>query len=125
MKNSCDKDAFDDYCLKAFPKDLKPVIIYLQEFPTNNNGKIDTLKLLESIKSRSMELNKFEFGDDASKKLEEFWNQELKGGPISPDSRFILLGGNSLSAASLAYKISHSFLVEINEKKQIEDIQQR
>ena len=99
---------------RRFPDYMIPsTFIFLREFPLTLNGKIDRNKLRE--------IDNFETGvefvppqTDLEKQLSTIWAELLSSRRIGIHDNFFLLGGHSILASKLSYRIQDCFHVEIS-----------
>lgn len=114
---SCEKIAENELkkALKEkLPEHMLPArIIQLDKFPMTSTGKVDLL-FLESREDQeeqdyhSLPRNKMD------RYLCSMWRELLKRDFVGIDDDFFSLGGNSLKATSLIYKLNTSFGTELN-----------
>ncbi|MEE6450277.1 amino acid adenylation domain-containing protein [Gottfriedia acidiceleris] len=101
--------------LKEKLKEILPIymvpdyLIYLEEIPTNNNGKADKKKLKEYFDSLDFKKDIKEATSEIQKAIREIWCEILGRTDLSVDSNFYEMGGNSLLAMSLASRLSTTF----------------
>ena len=85
--------------------------MYLGNMPLSSNGKIDR-KSLPEIKAEESSNNE-DFANDEERKLAEIWKSVLEVNAVSRNSDYFELGGNSLNATRLIYKIKEDFGVKL------------
>jgi mycobactin peptide synthetase MbtE len=99
------------YLESLLPKYMIPSGIFeVAEFPLLTNGKIDYLKLVNSINASKV----VESTDEVEVKLVKIWKDIVGDKPIATDASFHRMGGNSLSIMKLIGKIYKEFNVRIS-----------
>lgn len=91
------------------------VVFHLDEFPTNVNGKTDTVALKESIRKRLSDVPKGQKPSNAvEQKLASLWEEVLNVDEVSAGESFLSLGGNSIKQVLLRSKIRLAFNVQLS-----------
>lgn len=89
--------------------------IFLEDFPINANGKVDTIELRKILQA---ELDKEEEEEEpittTEKRLAEIWKEVLGSKGVGLSSNFLLQGGNSIKLIKLKSRISREFNVAID-----------
>lgn len=107
-----DKTQLNEYAESLLPKYMVPERwMYLENMPLSSNGKIDR-KSLPEIKAEESSNNE-DFANDEERKLAEIWKSVLEVNAVSRNSDYFELGGNSLNATRLIYKIKEDFGVKL------------
>ncbi len=99
---------------KSIPNYMIPsYFIKLEKMPINANGKIDRKVLPEPVFKQEMETLYTEARNEVEEKLMEIWKEVLGVSVVSIHDNFYDLGGHSLKATLLMYKIHKVLNVEI------------
>lgn len=101
------KEKVPDYMIPSF-------FIELNNLPLTPNGKIDRKVLPEPdeniiIKDRTDNINQTDFEEE----LAGVWEEILEIGHISNSDNFFAIGGSSLSAIRLIYKLNEKFNIDL------------
>ncbi len=107
-----DKTKLRGYAESFLPKYMVPERwLYLENLPLNSNGKIDrnALPAMEPADNKTDD----SFVSDEEKRLAELWKSVLEVDKVSRNSDYFELGGNSLNATRLIYKIKENFGVKL------------
>jgi len=110
-----DRQAVQEFLRKSLPEFMVPnQILILDEFPLNDNGKLDlnALKLLKSPDSDSAEGSAPR--NDTDRKLLKLWSDILGLKNIDISSNFFDLGGHSLKATELLMTIHETMDTELS-----------
>ncbi|KAL5413008.1 hypothetical protein PMIN04_009618 [Paraphaeosphaeria minitans] len=104
---------------KMFSASIPHVIVQLEKFPMNHNGKVD-VRALESIYTTRMSdreaLVPFATSGPIEGRVAEEWRQILQLGPdahLKPTDNFLQLGGHSVLVLLLANRLTTAFDVEV------------
>jgi len=93
-------------------------IVILDKFPLSHNGKIDRKKLPAPSTLLSDNRDKLLPRTESEERLVKIWEETLNRIDIGVRDQFFDLGGDSLKAVRIIYKIKNEFKVDIK----IEDI---
>ncbi len=107
-----DEDRLSELVASSKPSYMVPsCFIHLKEFPLNVNGKIDRQKLpVPEMRKNTGEYRAPQ--NDTEKKLAELFEQILSVERTGAGDDFFRLGGNSISAATLLFRIYETFSVK-------------
>jgi amino acid adenylation domain-containing protein len=119
-KNNIDPNSFiqelKDLLKTKLPGYMIPsAFIVLEKFPLSSNGKVDR-KLLLAIKSDDR-INTISYSapqDETQKILVKYWSQLLNLDKVGIDNNFFDIGGNSLLALELQFRLSKEFNKKID-----------
>jgi amino acid adenylation domain-containing protein len=114
--NQPDAQDLREFLSRKLPMVMIPsVFTFLEEFPLSHSGKIDRNSFPEP------EMEDFGAdeaddlpGDELEKKLVEIWQEVLHIQPIGVNASFFELGGQSLMAIRLFYRIEESFGIKLS-----------
>ncbi|MBI5726269.1 MAG: amino acid adenylation domain-containing protein [Ignavibacteriales bacterium] len=96
------------YYMVQFP------IIQVQSFPLTPNGKIDVQKLPEQqANTADSYITKPDNIPDEEQQLKNIWIEFFKSSLIHSSDNFFTLGGDSLSAVHMMYRINEAFNIEL------------
>ncbi|MEV6671062.1 non-ribosomal peptide synthetase [Streptomyces sp. NPDC051162] len=97
----------------ALPLQAVPGAVYpVEDFPLNQNGKVDRAALLAGVPVES----DGELNGETQQQLAELWRGLLGAESVHADSNFFELGGNSMHAVALAGAVKQTFGVELSMK---------
>lgn len=102
----------EQYLQKQLPTYMIPSIIGVTEFPLLPNGKINYNDLIRMASIRPETI--VEPANDVEQKLVGIWQEILGNKPISTESSFQHIGGNSLAMMRLIGKIYKEFAVRMS-----------
>ena len=112
--NSIKESKLQSYLSKKLPKYMIPSrIVYLDNMPINNNGKIDRTKL-EKVDLTDLITEFVEPSTDTEKILCDIWKKLFNASKIGANYNFFDIGGDSLSAIKLCAIVLEKFNVDIN-----------
>lgn len=119
VKPAFSKQVFLDYLRGMLPEYMIPsLLIEMDRFPLNINGKVDRKALLEIIKNESGRTTEYLAPrDKIEEKLVEIWQEILgKEQAVGVKDNFFESGGHSLKATRLAGMIYKEFEVKLELK---------
>ncbi|MEE8523718.1 MAG: amino acid adenylation domain-containing protein [Thermoanaerobaculia bacterium] len=98
------------------PEHMVPaVFVPLESLPRTATGKLDRGVLARPALTRQDQVSRFVAPRSALEaRVAELWREQLKLDRVGVDDDFFSLGGNSLSAVQLSYRISESSGVELS-----------
>lgn len=103
-----------EYASLKLPSYMIPYnYVFVDSIPVTVNGKIDRKKLAEFTMADTVDVEYTEATDEYEKKLVIIWKDLLGHQHISTKDNFLQLGGHSLKATSLVFKIYKEFNVEV------------
>ncbi|MCP4158132.1 MAG: AMP-binding protein, partial [bacterium] len=109
-----------EYLSQSLPDYMIPsFFIKLEEFPLTPNGKFDRKALTQLPLSGTQHQTYTAPRDEIEKKLVEIWtgilklNREKTEQPLGIDDNFFQLGGHSLKATTMAYRVLKELGVEV------------
>ncbi|MBD3374657.1 amino acid adenylation domain-containing protein [candidate division KSB1 bacterium] len=103
-----------DYLAQYFPSYMIPAaFVHVDALPVNKNGKIDKNKLIEPDKEKNEKLY-IAPRNEIETKLCEIWQDILQREQIGIDDNFFALGGHSLKAIQMGFKVDQALKVEIS-----------
>ncbi len=89
-------------------------VVFMDEFPLNDNGKVDRHKLPVLSDDELLHRHVYEPpSTDTERELAKLWASVLEAGDVGALDGFFELGGHSLLAAELMIRIRNRFGVEI------------
>ncbi|PYI35296.1 NRPS-like enzyme [Aspergillus indologenus CBS 114.80] len=99
--------ALEEYLGERLPGYMIPSdIVFLQEFPLNDHGKIDRKALIHKyLMEREHKKSEFEDSRDTATIVRGLWSSLLNKPSFNQDDDFFRLGGTSLQAAALIAKL--------------------
>ncbi|GHC52305.1 hypothetical protein GCM10010309_09620 [Streptomyces violaceochromogenes] len=104
----------------ALPAQAVPQSVHLvEEFPLNENGKVDRAALLTSAAAPGTERSE-ELRGETEELLAGLWQEILGSADVHACSNFFALGGNSMHAVALAGAIKRTFELELSMKSVME-----
>lgn len=107
-----DTEKLYNFTEKYLPYYMLPNLIYqLEDFPINNNGKIDVHSLPDTkeIMDNIYKKKEDEVHSDTQKDLIKIWNKLLGIENINIDDNFYILGGNSFTFMKMMFYIRDTF----------------
>ncbi|RMZ58779.1 hypothetical protein D1632_14435 [Chryseobacterium nematophagum] len=96
----------------------QPLLIKIEEFPTNANGKVDVKRLKQEVENYISDKREIIPPSNATEeKLLDIWKEVLGFETISIKDSFFQLGGNSITAIRLLNKINkeNNLSIRLNE----------
>ena len=112
---SIEEAGLKSYLQKKLPNYMIPSHIgVMEEFPLTPNGKIDRKALPDVEIGREQSKEFIPATTDLERRLVGIWQEVLKVEKISLNDNFFEIGGHSLLAAQLIYKINKTFGTEIS-----------
>lgn len=114
------EETIRDHCYNYLPHyEIPSLMIHLASFPTNANGKIDTIYLKNKIKEVSADVQDYVAPiNDIEARVVAIWKEVLKRDQVGTKNNFLSLGGNSIKQVLLRSKIATEFNVNVS----IEDL---
>ena len=101
------KEKLPDYMIPSF-------FIELEEFPLTPNGKLNRNALPKPNETVIIkDEKKYDYGDGLEKELAIIWNDILETKKISNSDNFFTIGGTSLLAIRLIYKLNEKFDIDL------------
>ncbi len=108
-----DEGLLSELILASKPSYMLPsCFIHMTELPLNVNGKIDHSRLPKPVLNTVGDGARG-FATDTEEKLSGLYEEVLSAGAVGRENSFYALGGNSLSAAALLYRIYETFSVRL------------
>ncbi|PYE91524.1 non-ribosomal peptide synthetase [Bacillus sp. 196mf] len=105
----------DTFMYERLPKYMIPShIIYLEDFPTTPNGKIDIQNLLSTFESYRTKNPITQPMDEIEKQIYHIWCNLLEVSSINVHQSFFQLGGHSLLAYQLVIALNEKFNIKIS-----------
>lgn len=105
------KNHLKEYLAKNLPAYMIPnYFIELEKFPLNANGKTDRSKLPEPL--TYVETDETEIAEELSEteiKIAHIWEEVLNLKNVKPSDNFFSIGGHSLIATKIVYKVNKIF----------------
>ncbi|MFD3328005.1 non-ribosomal peptide synthetase [Streptomyces sp. NPDC058701] len=104
----------------ALPAQAVPQAVHLvEEFPLNENGKVDRAVLLASVPAPEAEQAE-DLRGETEHLLAGLWREILGSADVHARSNLFALGGNSMHAVALAGAIKRTFELELSMKSVME-----
>lgn len=105
-KEDITENELNDWLSKHIPKYMMPsIFIFLDEFPLTSNGKIDVQTLLDIDFDDKEEF--INYRNEIEKSLVEIMKEILMVDTISLNDNFYRLGGDSIKAIQISYKLNN------------------
>lgn len=102
-------------CTKYLTVYEQPVIIRIEEFPTNANGKVDVERLKQEVENYISDQREIIAPSTVTEeKLLNIWKEILDWNTISVRDNFFSVGGHSIKAFKLLNKINKEFNIQCN-----------
>ncbi|HEX6967972.1 MAG TPA: amino acid adenylation domain-containing protein [Micromonosporaceae bacterium] len=96
------------------PPYLRPAdYVVLPALPLNRNGKVDRAALPDPVPAQRTAVAEHPLTDPTQARLAPLWTELLSIPVVAPDDDFFAVGGNSLLATRLAFRIADRFGVEL------------
>ncbi|OMQ08255.1 HAD-IIIC family phosphatase [[Flexibacter] sp. ATCC 35103] len=109
----CSEEDLKQHCFKFLSVYEQPLIIKIDNFPTNANGKIDVDHLKHNIEYYISEKKEIIApSNNVEERLLTIWIAILEWNKISIRDNFFSMGGHSIKAFKLLNKISKEFNVQ-------------
>lgn len=114
------EETIKKHCFRYLPNyEIPSLIVHMETFPTNANGKIDTVYLGNKLKEIVGNIEDYkEPINDIEEKVVRIWKEIFKKDQIGTKNNFLSLGGNSIKQVLLRSKIATEFNVQLT----IEDL---
>lgn len=102
---------------KLLPSYMVPTyFIFINEFPTNSNGKLDITKLPKINEQQLTSENCALCRNEIDEKIKSIWEEILERSDFGISDNFFNLGGHSLKATRVLSKINEEFEIKIDLK---------
>lgn len=103
------------YCLEYLTVYEQPMLVKIDRFPTNANGKVDVEKLKQNVENYISEKREMTLPSNSTEeKVLDIWKEILENDIISTKDNFFSVGGHSIKAFKLLNKISKEFNIHCN-----------
>ena len=122
-KEKTDRLAVQEFLRKSLPEFMVPnQVLILDEFPLNDNGKLD-LKALQHLSETGSDTGAGYLSPrtETEIKLSKLWKNLFSRKQVSLHDDFFDLGGNSLKVIKLTAAINHEFNVDLSIKDILTD----
>ncbi len=89
------------------------ILVFLEELPITQNGKIDRRALLKLLESETIESNRTKPSGEFEGKVAGVWERVLHVNDICLEDDFYLLGGDSLLATQMTIELKKELRMEV------------